>query len=124
MSVDLSISVGVGFQVPAERIDELAGELNLSESEVIYEQMYKLVKDEPFLSCGSSGTFYAVEPKDSAWVAVKRTVLSGDYRDAEAGYFELSYELTEEELAALERAAEATGVRNPRIGPFFSVLWH
>lgn len=124
MGIDLSLASGVGFEISASRIQELVTELELSADEIIHESVYEWTKDEPLVDYGAAGTFYASEPENSAWVAVKRTVREGDQHDLEAGYFDLSYELTDEEFAALIRVAEKAGVDNPRIGPFFAVHWH
>lgn len=125
MSVDTTVSVGVGFVVEPEAFAEYRKTVPFDKnygSEEIMEMILQGNTDG--LTYGSGGSYFSAG-EIQHWIAVSRLTQSHDVNDIPGGVVGLSKTtITLAEREALNAIARKIGMDNPTIGQFMSVLWH
>lgn len=124
MSVDTSVSIGVGFLVTQAQFDvyreTVANEENYGDEELLE----KLVSDQDCLSFGAGGSYYDNDPM-TYWITVSRLTATHDTGSILGGVVGLSKPvITLVEREQLNHVAAIFGITHPEIGQFMSVLWY
>lgn len=124
MSVDTTVSVGVGFVVDPKAFDEYRKTVPDEENYGREEIMETILQgNTDGLTFGTGGSYYSGEIQH--WIAVSRLTQSHDVNDIPGGVVGLSKTtITLAEREALNAIARKIGMDNPNIGQFMSVLWH
>lgn len=126
MSVDTTVSVGVGFVIdPAffERYrHSIANADDYADDEILEEAVGWGREDD--LVWGTCGSYYEDKPLQH-WIAIGRLTQSYDTYDIPGGVIGLNKPtITLVERKALLTMARVFGITDPVIGQFMSVLWH
>lgn len=124
MSVDTTVSVGVGFTISPDEFAEyrktVADEENFGDDELL-ENL--LSGNADGLCFGTGGSYYDSKPL-THWIAVRRLTTSHDTDDIPGGVIGLERTvITLPERIALNDVAQKFGIEVPTIGQFMSVLW-
>jgi hypothetical protein len=126
MSVDLTITVGVGLVVP-ETDTEFKRWLKKVDPEDeygFYEALETFLTIPLGISYGYGGSYYD-NSTGAYWFTVSRLTTDMDRHDAPAGVHPLNIRsITLLERTALDDIAKQIGLSEPIITPFLSVLWH
>ena len=126
MSVDVSVSIGVGFVIDPDAFERYRA-LVLNQENYADEELLEdaLKGNTDGLVFGTGGSCYTSAETIIHWIAIDRLTENYDFYQMPGGVVGLTKVIiTLKEREALNRMAEFFGHSSIEIGQFISVLWY